>query len=168
MVSVARFQELMNVPRLLVCQQKVPEPSRVKGAVIVALTGLQVDPPPPPPDVGVRVGLGPTVGVRVRVGVEVRVGVRVGVPPPPPPPPLMLAEKLLTARPPPPIHGSKPICMLVRYHEVVPYWEPRLIASRMKSFALKLMLVMPEPTYETTLFWPLLPVQTVQVLPAVL
>src|SRR6185436_2049809 len=85
---LARFQELMLLPRLLERQQKVPAPSKVKGAVIVAVTGLHV---PTCPGVGVRVavGEGPVgvlvgVGVRVAVGegpvgVLVRVGVRVAV-----------------------------------------------------------------------------------------
>src|SRR5687768_2422720 len=82
------FQLLMNEPRLLDCQQKVPAPSKVNGAAMVAVTGLHA---PPVTAVGVRVGvaLGP-IGVFVRVavrvgvrvgpmGVFVRVGVRVGV-----------------------------------------------------------------------------------------
>src|SRR6185436_14702347 len=86
-VTLAVFQELMLLPRLLERQQKVPAPSKVNGAVIVAATGLQVT----PPGVGVRVGVlvgEPGVGVLVRVGVLVgepgvgvlvRVGVLVGV-----------------------------------------------------------------------------------------
>src|ERR1044071_7121457 len=85
MVRRASSQEFTNEPRLLVCQQKVPAPSKVNGAAIVAVTGLQV----PPPGVGVRVGVlvgvpgagvrvgvaeGPVVGVLVRVGVRVAVG----------------------------------------------------------------------------------------------
>jgi len=60
------------VGMLLVCQQKVPTPSLLKGAVMVAVTGLHVPAPP----------VGVTVGVRVAVtgrGVFVRVGVLVGV-----------------------------------------------------------------------------------------
>src|SRR4029434_11013400 len=75
-VRLSRFQELILLPRLLERQQSVPAPSKVKGAVIVAVSGLQVV---PPPGVGVRVG---PIGVEVRVGVRVRpvaVGVRVGV-----------------------------------------------------------------------------------------
>ena len=72
-VRLVKFQELMYEPRLLDCQQKVPTPSWVKGAVIVAVTGLHVE-----PLVGVAVTAS---GVRVRVGVFVipAVGVRVGV-----------------------------------------------------------------------------------------
>src|SRR6185295_19278738 len=80
LVRLARFQELMLLPRLLDRLQKVPAPSKVKGAVIVAVTGLQVV---PAPGVGVRVGpigVGVRVGVRVGpVAVGVRVAVRVGV-----------------------------------------------------------------------------------------
>ncbi len=75
----------MYVPRLLDCQQKVPDPSKVKGAVVVEVTGLQ----PSVMGVGVRVGVFEIAGVSVRVGVRVgvfeiagvsvRVGVRVGV-----------------------------------------------------------------------------------------
>ena len=93
MVRLARFQELTKEPILLARQQKVPAPSKAKGAAIVEVIGLQV----PPPGVGVRVGVlvgvaeGPVVGVLVRVGVRVgvaegpvvgvfvRVGVRVDV-----------------------------------------------------------------------------------------
>src|ERR1051325_3568803 len=80
-VRLARFQELMLLPRLLERQQSVPAPSKVKGAAIVELTGLHVT----PPAVGVRVAVATMpVGVRVRVAVAVggvleRVGVRVGV-----------------------------------------------------------------------------------------
>ena len=77
-VMLVVFHELTKVPRLLDCQQKVPAPSKVKGAVMVDVTGLQV----PPPEVGVAVG-GTEVKVRVGVrviagGVKVRVGVLVG------------------------------------------------------------------------------------------
>ncbi|CAL9573334.1 hypothetical protein SUDANB95_04841 [Actinosynnema sp. ALI-1.44] len=48
--------------------------------------------------------------------------------------PLTEAEKLLTARPTPPFHGSNPAWMLVRYHEVV--MAPRLRTSLMKSSTL--------------------------------
>src|SRR5262245_49350539 len=83
MVRLAMFQLLMNEPMLLARQQNVPAPSKVKGAAIVEVIGLQV----PVPGVGVRVGVrvgvgeGPLVGVGVRVGVRVTVGVavRVGV-----------------------------------------------------------------------------------------
>src|SRR6266576_3332975 len=68
-VNLARFQELINAPRLLDFQHRVPEPSLVKGAVMVALTGLHA--PPPLPDVGVRVAVGPLPGVGVRVRVAV-------------------------------------------------------------------------------------------------
>ena len=69
---------------MLDCQQNVPAPSCVKGAEIVAVTGLQV---PPLPGVLVSVGVlvgGNGVFVRVGVllgptGVFVLVGVRVGV-----------------------------------------------------------------------------------------
>src|ERR1041384_1153638 len=66
-VRFCRFQELMLLPRLLERQQKVPAPSKVKGAVMVAVTGLHVT----PPGVGVRVAV--TTGVLVRVGVSVGV-----------------------------------------------------------------------------------------------
>jgi hypothetical protein len=56
------------VPRLLDCQQKVPVPSCVKGAAIVAFTGLQVETVP-------GVGDAPVVGVGVRVGEVADVGV---------------------------------------------------------------------------------------------
>src|SRR5512140_1733168 len=127
------FQELMYEPRLLDCQQKVPAPSLVKGAVIVPVIGLQVEPPPPGVGVRVNVGVGPVPGVEVRVGGGT--GVLVGLVPL-----LMAAEKLLTSRATPPLHGSKPICMLVRYHEVLPKPEPRVIASRMKGFTSALKL----------------------------
>jgi hypothetical protein len=89
------------------------------------------------------------------MGVRVTVGVRVGVFVAPPPPLLIVAEKLLTVRPTPLTHGSKPICILVRYHEVLPKPEPRVIASRRKGFRSVLKLVIPDPTYDTTLFAPL-------------
>ena len=71
------FHELMKLPRLAACQQKVPAPSNVNGIVMVDVTGLQA-----PPAVGVAVVVGPVVGVLVRVGVLViasGVNVRVGV-----------------------------------------------------------------------------------------
>ena len=60
------FHELMYVASVLACQQRVPTPSKVKGAVMVDVTGLHVA---PVPDVGL--GEAPTVwvGVKVRVGV---------------------------------------------------------------------------------------------------
>ncbi len=72
---------------VLVCQQKMPAPSKVNGTVMVDVTGVQ-----PPVVVGttvgvrVRVGEAPMVwvgvlviaGVNVRVGVLVRVAVWVG------------------------------------------------------------------------------------------
>src|SRR4051794_26869576 len=83
MLRFVKFQEFTYDPRLLVCQQKVPAPSCTKGALMVAVTGLQVE----PPDVGVAVRVGVRVGVDVgpmgvRVGVDVGpmgVFVRVGV-----------------------------------------------------------------------------------------
>src|SRR5512134_3846593 len=83
MVRLARFQEFTKDPRLLVCQQNVPAPSKANGAAMVEVTGLQA----PGPEVGVGVLVGPvgvfvTVGVGVAVGpigVLVRVGVSVGV-----------------------------------------------------------------------------------------
>src|SRR5690242_5830900 len=72
-VRLARFQELIWPPRLLDRQQKVPAPSKVNGAVIVAVTGLHVT---LVPVVGVRVAV--TIGVLVRVGVTIGVLVRVG------------------------------------------------------------------------------------------
>ena len=91
MVRLVKFHELIYPPRLLDCQQKLPAPSLVKGAAIVALTGLHVEPVPDVVAVAVgtigvlvRVNVGPAVGVRVRVavgpeGVLVRVAVRVKV-----------------------------------------------------------------------------------------
>jgi hypothetical protein len=38
-VRLARFQELIYAPRLFDRQHRVPAPSKVKGAVMVALTG---------------------------------------------------------------------------------------------------------------------------------
>src|SRR4051812_5726009 len=86
-MTLVVFQELMKVPRLADCQQKLPAPSKVKGAVMVAVTGLQA----PAPLVGMTVGVfvrvavrlavkvGPTsVIVPVGLGELVRVGVRVG------------------------------------------------------------------------------------------
>ena len=57
------------------CQQNVPAPSCVNGAVIVAVTGLHT----PVPIVGVIVGVlvRPVVGVRVGVFVMTGVFVRV-------------------------------------------------------------------------------------------
>ncbi len=60
-VTLVVFHELRNVPRLLDCQQKVPAPSKVKGAVMVEVTGLH--------------GTAPLVGVMVEVAVRVPVGV---------------------------------------------------------------------------------------------
>jgi len=68
-VTLVVFHELIYVARVLACQQRMPAPSKVNGAVIVDVTGLHV----PTPDVAV------TVGVRVRVLVGPGVGVRVGV-----------------------------------------------------------------------------------------
>ena len=72
------FQELMKLPRLAACQQKVPAPSKVKGIVMVEVTGLQ----PPEGEVAVGVEDGPGGGVFVWVavgpGVNVLVGVLVG------------------------------------------------------------------------------------------
>ncbi len=48
--------------------------------------------------------------------------------------PLTEAEKLLTARPTPPFHGSNPAWMLVRYQDDV--MAPRLRTSLMKSSTL--------------------------------
>ncbi len=67
-VTLTVFQELMYVPRLLDCQQNAPAPSKVKGAVMVDVTGLQA---PPVGWVGEAVAVGPVVGVDVRVGVVV-------------------------------------------------------------------------------------------------
>ena len=72
-VTLVVFQELIYVPRLLDCQQKVPAPSKLKGAVMVEETGLHA----PTPDVGAMVGVMVRVGVDVLV--DVRVTVRVGV-----------------------------------------------------------------------------------------
>ena len=55
------------------------------------------------------------------------------------PPPLTAAEKLVTARPAPPCHGSKPAWMLVRYHELV--IAPRLRVSLMKASRLRFALL---------------------------
>ena len=80
------FQELRYVPRLLDCQQNVPAPSKVNGAVMVDVTGLQAPTPAVGETVGdnVRVGVmaggvNVRVGVLVMPGVNVRVGVLVGV-----------------------------------------------------------------------------------------
>ena len=89
------FHELIKLPRLLACQQKVPAPSKVKGAEIVDVTGLQVEPVPgvfvrvgemmgvgdlvTVNGVGVRVGVFPEPGVAVRVCVAVRATVAVAV-----------------------------------------------------------------------------------------
>ena len=72
-VRLLTFHELIYVPRLVDCQQKVPTPSCVNGAVMVAVTGLQVF---------VTIVVGVTDGATVRVGVAVigpAVGVRVRV-----------------------------------------------------------------------------------------
>jgi hypothetical protein len=63
-VTLLVFHELMNVPRLLDCQQNVPAPSKVNGAVMVEVTGLQA----PVTAVGVGLTVGVRVGVRVGVG----------------------------------------------------------------------------------------------------
>ena len=76
------FQELIYAPKLLDCQQSVPAPSKVNGAVMVDVIGLQVEPlMVVAVIVGVRVGVkdGPAVGVLVRVDVGPAVGVRVRV-----------------------------------------------------------------------------------------
>jgi hypothetical protein len=82
-VKLVRFQELMYAPRLLDCQQKAPIPSWVKGAAIVAVTGLHVEPlvgvAVIASEVGVRVGVFGTKGVTVRVNVGPGVAVRVEV-----------------------------------------------------------------------------------------
>jgi hypothetical protein len=96
-VTLVVFHELMYVPRELDCQQRVPAPSKVNGAVIVEDTGLQAEPLPEVGEaatvwvgvavtttgVGVRDGVlvGPveTVGVLVRVGEAPSVGVLLGV-----------------------------------------------------------------------------------------
>src|SRR5262249_29481116 len=63
-----------------------------------------------------------------------------------------------------------PACTLVSHHELVPYWLPRLNVSLTKPITSKLKLVSGEPwnRYDTTLFWPLLPVHTCQLRPAML
>ena len=92
-VTLTVFHELIYVPRLLDCQQNVPEPSKVKGAVIVDVIGLHVPTLPVGVMDGVRVRVGVAgSGVTLRVvvidgvtvtvplvGVKVRVAVRVGV-----------------------------------------------------------------------------------------
>src|SRR4051794_11277121 len=74
-VNFVRFQELMYEPRLLDFQHKLPVPSKVKGAVMVAFTGLHVL---PLLDVGMGVLVRATVGtgvlVRTLVGMDVLVG----------------------------------------------------------------------------------------------
>src|SRR4051794_21946374 len=75
METLVVFQELMYVPSVLACQQKVPAPSLVNPVVMVALTGLQV----PADGVRVRVGVLFTTCVLVRVAVGPAVEVRVGV-----------------------------------------------------------------------------------------
>ena len=71
-VRLVRFHELTYDPRLLDCQQKLPAPSKVNGAVIVEVTGLHA----PAPEVGVIVGV---TGSGVRVSVFVIAGVTVRV-----------------------------------------------------------------------------------------
>ncbi len=86
-LTLVVLHELMKLPRLLAFQQNVPAPSKVKGIVMEAVTGLQVPGPPVGAvvTVAVRVGVlvgAPAVGVLVRVGVLVgrpAVGVTVGV-----------------------------------------------------------------------------------------
>ena len=82
-VTLVVFQELTYAPSALACQQKVPAPSKLNGAVMVDV-GVQMPVP--------VVAVGPTVGVRVKVGgtgvlvlvavgppaVGVRVGVKLG------------------------------------------------------------------------------------------
>src|SRR5262245_44970778 len=43
-VTLVVFQESMKSPRRSDCQQKVPAPSKVKGAAMVEFTGLQIAP----------------------------------------------------------------------------------------------------------------------------
>ena len=146
---LSRWKEALQVPL-------PPEGATVGvgvavGSEVVLIVGVAV---------GLFVGLGVTVGVGLGVGLTVGVGVAA-------PPPVTDAEKLLTARPTPPLDGSKPFWMLLRYHELVPYLEPRLSVSLTKSITLKLKgFAIPEPTYETTLFEPLLPSQTFHEEPA--
>lgn len=80
-MTLAVFHELIYAPRLVDCQQNVPVPSNVNGAVMLEDTGLHGT---PVIGVGVRVGVFVTAGVLVRVGIRVMVGVgpvavRVGV-----------------------------------------------------------------------------------------
>src|SRR4029078_583094 len=92
----------------------------------------------PPPVVGGAVVGGRVVGGAV-VGGRVVGGAGVGAGPP------MDAENDFTVRPTPPIHGSKPAWMLVRYQDVLPYWEPRPRVSVMKSRTLNDKLLTAEP-----------------------
>src|SRR5882757_9664512 len=73
MVTLVVFHELIYVPRLVDCQQKLPAPSKVKGAVMVDVTGEQA------PTLGVIVIVGEAMRVAVMADVTVMVGVRVGV-----------------------------------------------------------------------------------------
>src|SRR5436305_13276905 len=76
-VTLALFQLLMNAPRLFDFQHFGPAPSKVKGDVIVASTGLQA--PATPLDVAVAVAVGRVVAVAVAVEVAVARVVAVAV-----------------------------------------------------------------------------------------
>ena len=55
--------------------------------------------------------------------------------------PLLMAwENELTVSPTPPIHGSKPIWMLVSHQLLLPNWEPRLRVSRTNAMTSALKL----------------------------
>src|SRR5436305_850056 len=118
-VTLVVFQMLMNAPRLFVFQHFVPAPSKVKGDVIVAVTGLHA----PAPPLDVAVGVAAVVAVAVAPTVAVAVGrgaVAVAVAPTPV---LALNEKPLDASPWPPCHTSKPASASIRYQAA--FVEPR-------------------------------------------
>src|SRR5438445_6826301 len=76
-VTLALFQLLMNPPRLFDFQHFVPAPSKVKGDVIVASTGLHAPATPLDVAVAVAVALGASVAVGRVVAVAVAVEVAV-------------------------------------------------------------------------------------------
>src|SRR3954471_14823379 len=76
-VTLVVFQMLMNPPRLFVFQHFGPAPSKLKGDVIVASTGLHA--PATPLDVAVAVGRAVAVAVAAVVAVAVGRAVTVAV-----------------------------------------------------------------------------------------
>src|SRR4051794_19864930 len=75
--TLGGFSLLMNTPMLFVFQLFGPAPSKLKGDVIVASTGLQA--PATPLDVAVAVAVGRVVAVAVAVDVAVDRAVAVAV-----------------------------------------------------------------------------------------